>query len=152
MTEPKVTVVDVNDDLDKLCQQINSAHWDEANDLCDYDAASLAYYLRQADTLFLACHESSTGKLMGIASGRILPKPYEKSRWLYVDEVDTAADQRKRGAGRAIMQAFLEIAQSEACDEVWLGTEPDNEPANALYQSLKPSEIESFVGYTWEKE
>ncbi len=147
---PIVTVLTPQHDLEALCREINNAQWDEANDLCDYDADSLAYYLQQADTVFLACHAGDGGALMGIASGRILYKPYEKSRWLYVDEVDTAVDQRQRGAGRAMMMSFLDIAKREGCDEVWLGTEPDNEPARALYRSLSPAEEEPFVGYTWE--
>jgi hypothetical protein len=35
------------------------------------------------------------------------------------------------------------------CDEVWIGTEVDNLPANALYTSLNPSEIQKCIGYTY---
>lgn len=147
--EPVVSIIREDHDLEALCAQINGATWDEANDLSVYDAASLAWYLARADTLFLACHESGSEMLMGIASGRILYKPYEKSTWLYVDEVDTAVDMRKRGAGRAMMRTFMDIARDHGCEEVWLGTEPDNTPANALYGALAPAEKETFVGYTW---
>ncbi len=33
--------------------------------------------------------------------------------------------------------------------EAWVGTEPDNDPANHLYRSLNPSEIEDCIGYTY---
>jgi ribosomal protein S18 acetylase RimI-like enzyme len=77
-------------------------------------------------------------------------KPYDKERWLYVDEVDVCSEQRKKGAGKAIMRKLIEIAEDTGCDEVWLGTEVDNQPANALYRSLDPDEVEQFIGYTYE--
>ena len=77
-------------------------------------------------------------------------KPYDHELWLYVDEVDVCADQRQKGAGKAIMNKLLDIAEDEECEEVWLGTEVDNVAANALYRSIDPDDIEQFVGYTWE--
>jgi len=67
-----------------------------------------------------------------------------------VDELDVCANQRKRGAGTAIMQKLLEHAENAGCEEVWLGTEVDNTAANALYSSLNPDEVEQFIGYTYE--
>jgi GNAT superfamily N-acetyltransferase len=140
------------DDLARLVAEINDASWDEANDMAAYDVDELAAYLDRQDTVFVACHhiDGMTRALLGIASGRLEIKPYDRERWLYVDEVDVCADLRRRGTGTAIMQKLLEIARDAGCVEVWLGTEVDNHPANALYGSLDPSERETFVGYTWE--
>ena len=150
---PHVSVISPADDLDDLCARINAARWDETNDMGEYQPAALAWYLAQPDTIFLACYDGpDRGTLMGIASGRILHKPYDRSLWLYVDEVDTAVNQRQKGAGRAMMQVFRDIAVEAGCDELWLGTEPDNDAANALYRSLAPSDVEGFVGYTWSLE
>ena len=148
----QVHVVKPEDDLDTLVAQINSAQWDDANEMTTYDTASLSEYLRCSDTVFVVCHDASTipPTLLGFASSRFQLKPYDRERWLYVDEVDVAADQRRRGAGKAIMSKLISLAQEHGCEEVWLGTEPDNDPANALYQSLDPDEAESFVGYTFE--
>ena len=77
-------------------------------------------------------------------------KPYEYALWLYVDEVDVCADQRQRGAGKALMTKLLEIAEASGCEEVWLGTEADNQPANALYRALNPDDVAAVVGYTFE--
>jgi len=108
--------------------------------------------LQQQDSLFVTCYDvTATDKtLMGFASARFQLKPYDKEKWLYIDEVDVSTDQRMNGAGTAIMKKLLELADEANCVEVWLGTEVENVAANALYQSLKPDEVASFVGYTYE--
>lgn len=138
-------------DLETLVVEINAASWDEANDMGGYDVTSLRRYLQNEDTVFVTCREvaASTATLLGIASGRLEPKPYGPERWLYVDEVDVAADQRRKGAGSAIMSKLFDIARDAGCTEVWLGTEVDNDAANALYSALEPTERETFVGYGW---
>ena len=136
------------DDLVRLVDDINQASWDEANEISTYDEHSLKVYLERQDTLFVACYEEEV--LMGMASCRIEIKPYGEELWLYVDEVDVCADQRQKGAGKSIMKKLIAIAEAEGCEEVWLGTEVDNTPANALYKSLKPDDIAAVVGYTFE--
>ena len=48
------------------------------------------------------------------------------------------------------MRSLIEIAKAHECDELWLGAEADNFPANALYRSLDPDEVSNVVGYTYE--
>ncbi|MBX3706737.1 MAG: GNAT family N-acetyltransferase [Pseudomonadales bacterium] len=143
--------IDSGADLDTLVEEINTASWDEANGLAVYDAGALRAYLELDGTVFLACHELSDGArtLLGIASGRLEMKPYGGERWLYVDEVDVRIDQRRKGAGSALMNRMFATARAAGCTEVWLGTEVDNVAANALYRSLDPDEIAQVVGYTW---
>ena len=147
-----VTVVRQTDDLERTTNEINQASWDAANEMSTYDAASLSAYLDRQDTLFVVCRDlSEPGKrLMGVASCRFEIKPYAQERWLYVDEVDVCADQRQKGAGKAIMQKLIALAEEADCEEVWLGTEADNKAANALYRSLQPDNIGDVVGYTYE--
>lgn len=147
-----VAVVTATSDIQLLATEINQASWDEDNELGDYDEDSLKAYLNCPDTLFLTCHDVVNDErvLMGMASSRIELKPYEHERWLYIDEVDVCADQRQQGAGKAMMNKLIEIARQAGCIEVWLGTELDNDAANALYLSLKPTEVEQFVGYTFD--
>jgi ribosomal protein S18 acetylase RimI-like enzyme len=45
---------------------------------------------------------------------------------------------------------MCELAVERDCELVWLGTEPDNTAANALYKSLEPDEVENFTGYCFE--
>ncbi|MEM9092470.1 MAG: GNAT family N-acetyltransferase [Cyanobacteria bacterium P01_F01_bin.53] len=148
----KVRVITPEDNLDELVAQINQAAWDEANEMSEYDVEALSAYLERQDTVFVACYEMSSERstLLGMASARIEIKPYGKERWLYVDEVDVCADQRQRGAGKLIMQKLIAIAKDQGCEELWLGTEVDNHPANALYRSIEPDDVAEFIGYTYE--
>ncbi|XOV87061.1 MAG: GNAT family N-acetyltransferase [Pseudomonadota bacterium] len=147
-----VSIITINDDLDQLVLDINEAEWDEANDMSEYDVEALEAYLLAPDTVFVACYETTdhSEQLAGIASARFQIKPYDKARWLYVDEVDVCADMRQRGAGKAMMLMLIQLAEDEGCEDVWLGTEIDNFPANALYRSLDPDDIAEVVGYTFE--
>lgn len=142
-------IINFDDDLTHLVQQINKASWDESNEMSEYDVNSLKVYLQRQDTIFVACHDSD-GTLLGIASSRLEIKPYDQELWLYVDEVDVCSDKRRKGAGKLIMQTLIEIANDRGCEELWLGTEADNVPANSLYRSLDPDDVASVVGYTYE--
>ncbi|MFT4862247.1 MAG: ribosomal protein S18 acetylase RimI-like enzyme [Pseudohongiellaceae bacterium] len=104
------------------------------------------------DTLFLVCYftQESTSVLGGIASGRVQHKPYDKMKWLYIDEADTAVNFRQRGVGTGLMKFLLEYADENDFEEVWLGTEVDNIPARKLYESLQPDFIDQVVGFTFE--
>jgi ribosomal protein S18 acetylase RimI-like enzyme len=147
-----VSVVTLVDNLQQIVDEINQASWDHANEISDYDVVALSAYLERQDTLFVACHDvTDDGRtLLGMASARVELKPYGNERWLYVDEVDVCANQRRRGAGKAIMRKLIELAQEAGCAEVWLGTEEDNHAANALYQSLDPDDVTQVIGYTYE--
>ena len=142
----------LQDDLESLVTQINAAVWDDANEMCQYQVDALRAYLQRPDTLFIACYESSGTHTVfaGMASARLEMKPYDHELWLYVDEVDVCADQRRKGAGTAMMNYLLEYAADHDCAELWLGTEIDNHAAQALYKSLEPDEVGEFVGYTYE--
>ncbi|NJM22451.1 MAG: GNAT family N-acetyltransferase [Richelia sp. RM2_1_2] len=81
-------------------------------------------------------------------SSRILLKPYGES-WLYLDEIDVPLNLRKQSAGSLMMKELFEIARENGCVEVWLGMEKDNKIAQSFYESLQPTEVEEFVGYTF---
>lgn len=148
----EVNLLTLADDLSKIVHEINHASWDSANEMSIYDVVSLSTYLERQDTLFVTCYDISSDPptLLGIASSRIEIKPYGGQLWLYVDEVDVCSDQRRKGAGKAIMEKLLEIANEKGCEEVWLGAEGENMAANALYRSLKPDQVSQVVGYTFE--
>lgn len=146
-----IRVITTQDDLESLVEEINGASWDDANEISEYNEEALRAYLQREDTLFLACHGICDGEpvLMGIASSRVEAKPYGPL-WLYVDEVDVCSNHRQKGAGKFIMRKLLEISEARGCDELWLGAEADNHPANALYRSLEPDDVAKVVGYTYE--
>jgi ribosomal protein S18 acetylase RimI-like enzyme len=102
--------------------------------------------LKNAESLFVVAYSDKL--FAGMASAKLLNKP-NGDIWLYIDEVDVCEDKQRQGIGTALMRYLLKFAHESYCDEVWLGTEVDNLPANALYSSLSPSEIQKFIGYTY---
>ncbi len=88
-------------------------------------------------------------KPVGLAIAAKQLKP-DGEHWLYVDELGVRPDYRKRGIGRSLMEELLKIAKKWNLDELWLGTEPENDAANHFYRSLGLSEEEHFIGYTYD--
>ena len=58
----------------------------------------------------------------------------DKPTELYLDEIGTGDDWRRKGVGQALLDATCARADEEGIDEIWLGTEPDNTPARGLYE------------------
>lgn len=135
--------------LEKLAGKINAAQWDEGNELPEgaYSAESLTEYLQSDGTFFFACFAGS--ELAAMASAQLLPRAYGKHSTLYVDELDTAVNYRRRGVATALMNEIKKLADDTDIDELWLGTKKTNIGAQKLYEKLSPDEVEAFVGYTW---
>lgn len=147
MSGPTVKRLGPEDDLAYWAETLEDAEWDEDNAIEEaYTYESLARFVADPDNVFVSICDGDD--FMGMASGRVMYRPYGEKRWLYVDEVDVAVNQRQRGAGRALVEALLRIGEEEDCAEVWLGTEHDNDPAIALYRSTRGAE-EKVLGYTW---
>ena len=47
-----------------------------------------------------------------------------------------------------MLDAMFAIGREHGCEEAWVGTEPDNVPARALYES-RDSVAEPFVMYVY---
>jgi ribosomal protein S18 acetylase RimI-like enzyme len=135
--------------LEKLAGKINAAQWDEGNALLGggYTADSLEWYLRGEGNFFFVCFIGSD--LAGMASAQLLPRAYGKHSTLYVDELDTAVNFRRRGVATALMNEIKLLADETDSYELWLGTEKTNTGAQRLYEKLAPDSVEEFVGYTW---
>ncbi|MBK8054287.1 MAG: GNAT family N-acetyltransferase [Saprospiraceae bacterium] len=140
--------VTAKDDLKKLVLDIRKAQWVPASEISpeDYSVRDLKAFLVRTESVFIVAYCDE--QLAGMASAKILNKP-NGDIWLYIDEVDVCENFQKQGIGKALMNYLFSFAQESNCDEVWLGTEVDNVPANALYTSIKPSEIQKFIGYTY---
>jgi ribosomal protein S18 acetylase RimI-like enzyme len=87
-----------------------------------------------------------------MASAQLLPRAYGKHSTLYVDELDTAVNFRRRGVATALMTEIKQLAEETNSNELWLGTEKINTSAQMLYEKLGPDSVEEFVGYTWNLE
>ncbi len=137
------------DDIKKIVFDIQQAEWAAASEISadDYSVESLKAFLETPNTVFIIAHLD--GQFAGMASAKLLNKP-TGDLWLYIDEVDVCVNMQKQGVGTEMMQYLLQFASEFGCEEVWIGTEVDNVPANKLYQSLHPTEVEQFVGYAFD--
>lgn len=88
------------------------------------------------------------GRPTAFASGTVLLHP-DKPPSLFVNEVGTRDSHRRRGLARACLSALIEAGRARGCKGAWLGTEPGNAPARALYRSLGGQEM-PFIGYGWD--
>ena len=119
------------------------------NDAVDaYDKDALRDYINSKNSLLLAAFENDLP--VGLLLGTFINKPYKNANFLYIDEVDTHGDYRKKGIAKALMREAIKIAKERGACEIWLGTEPDNEAALILYRSLNPTEESSVIGFTYE--
>lgn len=140
--------VSAQDDLNKIISDIQKAKWVEASEISpeDYSFEHLISFLSNIESVFVVAYCNK--QFAGMASAKLLNKP-NGDIWLYIDEVDVCEDKQRQGVGKELITYLLKFAQESDCDEVWIGTEVDNIPANALYNSLNPSEIQKCIGYTY---
>jgi aminoglycoside 3-N-acetyltransferase I len=69
---------------------------------------------------------------VGFVLAHDLPRRRGGARQLFVYEVEVAESHRRRGIGRALLEHLAELGIREA----FVLTEPDNEAANGLYESV----------------
>ncbi len=117
-------------------------------DLFDHpvDAAQAAAFL--ADPGHMIVVGFVGGEVAGFASATVLLHP-DKPPACFVNEVGVREPHRRRGVGKAVCAALFAEARGRGCRGIWLGTEPDNAPALALYRALGGDE-RGFVGFGWD--
>jgi aminoglycoside 6'-N-acetyltransferase I len=131
-------------DLADIAAQLNAA--DSEVSVKKFSAESLQRFLASSQAFYLIA--TIDGQVAGAIHGYCLQHP-AGPKYLYIDEVDTVAQYRRRGVAKAMMQETFAIGRQYGADEAWLGTEDDNDAANALYQGLAPSETEHGPIYTY---
>ncbi len=75
------------------------------------------------------------GVVVGFASGVHYVHP-DKAPELWINEVGVAAGHRRRGIGRAVVEALVRHGRALGCTAAWVLTEQDNAPAQALYRAV----------------
>lgn len=131
-------------DLATIAAELNEA--DSEVSLKSFSESSLKDFLSDPERVYLIA--TIDGHIAGAVHGYALHHP-TGVKYLYIDEVDTMEGYRRRGVAGQMMAEAFKIGRELDCDEAWLGTEHDNEPAKALYLGLKPTEIENGPIYTW---
>jgi ribosomal protein S18 acetylase RimI-like enzyme len=91
--------------------------------------------------------------LVGLADGMVVAQVAavihrhpDKPTELYIDEVGVAPPFQRRGLARHMLNEMLAIGKAAGCEEAWLGTDHDNEPARGLYQAIG-GKAEAFMMY-----
>ncbi len=112
--------------------------------------ASLKAFLENPLHIYLVGF--ADGNVAGRVFGYIHDHP-RGNRTIFCDEVDTLKAYRRRGVAAGLLQEFKNIARNLDAEEFWLGTEPDNRAALALYRSLDPTEddAEQLFAYNTEQ-
>jgi diamine N-acetyltransferase len=137
--------VKISDDLSSICAQMQPSNWDKANDMSSYQPEALKKFLEAGGVLLLA-YDGAT--IAGAALCYVLPHPSGDDTF-YVHELDTHPSYRRQGVAKQLMQKAMALAKEQGLDEVWLGADQDNPPANHLYKSLLPTEIEPTTTYSY---
>lgn len=108
------------------------------------DPKRMRAYLRAPGHMMVLALEGDL--VVGQCAGVIHRHP-DKTTELYVDEVGTASTHRRRGIAGAMLDELFAWGRELGCEEAWLGTELDNDAANALYRSHAPIEDEAMQYY-----
>jgi ribosomal protein S18 acetylase RimI-like enzyme len=111
------------------------------------DPQRLAAYLREPGHFFIAA--LADGMMVGQCAAVIHRHP-DKAPELYIDEVGVADAYLRRGIAAKMLEAMLALGREKCCEEAWLGTEPDNVPARALYNGRAALPVEEFVMYVFD--
>ena len=110
----------------------------------EVDPVVLADYLAQpGHHLFIAVED---GLVVGQLSAVVHKHPDTRPVELYVDEVGVSPAWQRRGIATAMIDAAFALGRDLGCTEAWLGTEPDNDPARALY-APRAEPVEEVVMY-----
>jgi aminoglycoside 6'-N-acetyltransferase I len=101
-------------------------------------------YLREPGHIMLLALD---GDLVVGQCAAVIHRHPDKSTELYIDEVGTASSHLRQGIATAMMREMFAWGRELGCEEAWLGTELDNDPANGLYRGFNPVEDESIQYY-----
>jgi ribosomal protein S18 acetylase RimI-like enzyme len=95
------------------------------------------------------------GLVVGFASGVHYIHP-DKLPELWINEVAIAPTHRRRGLGKAVLRALMEVGQAHKCTLAWVLTYQNNVAAMALYSSMGGTEGaddsgagNAMLGYTF---
>lgn len=110
------------------------------------DPARVAAYLAQPGHLMVLA--VAEGEVVGQARGMIHRHP-DLPTELYVDNLGVTPDRRRERLATRMLDELVAWGIELGCEEAWVGTEPDNEPARALY-AKRGAEAEAFVMFAYE--
>jgi len=90
----------------------------------------LAAFLAEAGHLMLIAVDE--GVVVGQIAAIIHRHPDQPTE-LYVDNLGVTTSHRRQGIARRLLAEMLELGRDLGCEECWVGTEIENQPARSLY-------------------
>jgi len=85
---------------------------------------------------------------VGFVSGVETTHP-DKGTEMFLYELSVVEARRRRGIGRALVEALAALARERGCYGMWVGTEPGNEAARRTYASAGARETPAHLILEW---
>lgn len=85
------------------------------------------------------------GVVVGMASAVIYVHPDDPRPELWLNEVGVASSHHRRGIGRRLIGAMLDVARAAGCREAWVLTDRANPAAMGLYAAAGGREAHDDV-------
>jgi len=89
------------------------------------------------------------GRAIGMISGIETTHP-DKGTEMFIYELGVAPAARLRGVATELVKRLAAIARERGCYGMWVGTESDNEAAQATYRKAGATEEAPFVLLSWD--
>lgn len=102
-------------------------------------------FAQHQSLILLACGEHGAG--LGFTQLYPLFSSVRTVRIYLLNDLFVAPDARRYGVGKALLSASAEHARALGAASLWLQTELDNAPAQALYESLGWKRGREFCDY-----
>jgi ribosomal protein S18 acetylase RimI-like enzyme len=124
-------------------------------DVALFDRVAEAVFDEPVDPVRLAAYLAEPGHhmLVALLAGEVVAQVAavihrhpDKPTELYIDEVGVTPALQRQGIARAMLERMLALGSALGCEEAWVGTENDNQPARGLYES-RGAAAEPFVLY-----
>lgn len=110
------------------------------------DPACLAAYLATPGHFFIAAF--ADGVMIAQLAAVLHRHPDLRPTELYIDELGVAPAFQRQGIAARLLETAFALGRELGCSEAWLGTEPDNLPAQMLYQR-RSQPAEPFTMYVF---
>jgi ribosomal protein S18 acetylase RimI-like enzyme len=109
------------------------------------DPKRVAAYLGEPGHIMLV---ALSGEEVIAQVAAVIHRHPDKPTELYLDEVGVAPAFQRQGLARRMLDEMFAIGKAAGCEEAWVGTELENEPARKLYES-RGGAAEPFVMFVY---
>jgi aminoglycoside 6'-N-acetyltransferase I len=105
-----------------------------------------AYLSEPGHLMFVALD----GDLVVAQCAAMVQRHPDKPTELFISELGVSPAWHRRGIATELLRRAFAEGRARGCEVAWVGTEPDNDPANALYDGLGGRPVETFHLYSYD--